>query len=68
MAAWFASEQEARIEFIIRGIAGCMIKTFDVGLELQRSAFDTELKREMQFTLASMNEETTLMVADAKKV
>ena len=32
-----------------------MIKTFDAGLEVQRSAFDAELKHEMQATLGGMH-------------
>ena len=68
MAVGLSPEQEQRIECMIPVVAGVMIKAFDVGLELQRSAFDTELKREMQVTLGSMHEATTSMVADAEKV
>ena len=66
MAAGLSPEQEQRIEYMIREVAGVMIKTFDVGLELQRSAFDTEFERDMQVMLGSIHEETASMVAGKK--
>ena len=36
--AVFNPDQEARVEFIIREVAGHLIRVFDEGLESQRSA------------------------------